>query len=317
MVVRMKAVQINRYGGPDVIEVNQKSFKPTPSKKQILIENYAASINPVDSAVREGRFKEMVPLQFPITLGENYAGVIVGVGEDVKEFSVGDQVYGLGSVLDKASGAMAEFVAANTTGAAFKPKTADFIQAAALPLVGSSAIQALEEHIKLKPGQKILIHGGAGGIGHIAIQLAKQLGAYVATTVGTNDKEFVRALGADEVLDYKTEQFETKLKDFDAVYDTVGGPTKDNSFKILKKGGVLVSMLGQPSPELAKQYEVTAIGQGTQTTTQHLTHLAQLVDEGKIKVHVDKAFPIDQARESFVYQEEGHPQGKVVLTIKE
>lgn len=154
---------------------------------------------------------------------------------------------------------------------AHKPKNIDFIEAAALPLVGSSAVQALEEHIKLQKDQKILIHGGAGGIGHIAIQLAKALGAIVVTTVSTKDMNFVEKLGStDQLINYETEDFEDMLHDIDGVFDTVGGETADKSFQVLKKGGVIVSMLGQPNAELAQKYGVSAIGQNTVTNTQHL-----------------------------------------------
>ncbi len=175
----------------------------------------------------------------------------------------------------------------------------------------------MEEHIKLGRGQKILIQGGAGGIGSISIQLAKHLGAYVATTVSSEDIEFVKSLGVDEVIDYKAEKFEDKLSDFDAVFDLVGGDTTDRSFKVLKKGGILVSMVGQPKEELAQEVGVTAIGQGTQTNSQHLIRLATLVDQGVIKPQVSKVFPLTEVKEAFDYLEKSSPKGKVVLKIKE
>jgi alcohol dehydrogenase len=211
---------------------------------------------------------------------------------------------------------LAEQVASNVKDTALKPKKATTEEAAALPLVGSSAIQALEEHIKLKADQKVLIHGGAGGIGHIAIQVAKALGAYVATTVSTDDIDFVRNLGADEIIDYKTQKFDEVLKNFDGVYDTVGGETTNRSFAVLKKGGVLVSMLGAPDEELAKKYGVTAIGQMTKTSTEHLKRLAQLVDSEKVKVRIAQVFPLTDAKAAFIAQEE-HPQGKIVVTVNE
>lgn len=313
----MKAVQINQYGGIDVLEVNENVPKPTPSKNQVLVEVYSASINPIDWKIRAGYLKEMAPLSFPATLGGDFAGIILEIGEDVLDFKVGDEVYGSAISLNGGSGSFAQSLVSNTANLAHKPKVANFIEAAVLPLVGSSAVQALEEHIKLSSGQKILIHGGAGGIGHIAAQLAKALGAYVATTVSTEDIDFAKSLGADEVIDYQTKAFEDVLKDFDAVFDTVGGQISDKSFKVLKKGGIIVSMLGQPNPELAQEYAVTAIGQNTITNTQHLNRLAELVDSGKIKVHVDKIFPLEEAQEAFKHLEEGHPRGKVVLKIKD
>lgn len=190
------------------------------------------------------------------------------------------------------------------------------MEIAALPLVGASALQAIEQHIKLQRGQKILIHGGAGGIGSVAIRLAKSIGAYVATTATADDRAYVQELGADEVIDYKKEAFEAKLKNFDAVFDTIGGDTVEKSFKVLRTGGTLVSMLGQPSSELAQKTGVTAIGQLTHITTEALKRLAQLVDGGTIKVRIGKVFPLDKSKEAFELIEEGHARGKVVLEIK-
>ena len=314
----MKAAQYNRYGGPEVIEINNNASNPSAGKGQVLVEVYAASLNPFDWKLRLGYMKEMIPLKFPFTLGGDFSGVVAGLGPSADgDFKVGDQVYGQAIVLNGGSGAFAEFAASNVVNTSLKPKSVDFLQAASLPLVGTSAIQALEDHIKLKSGDKILIHGGAGGIGHIAVQLAKYLGAYVATTVGGGDMEFVKSLGTDEAIDYKTQKFEEIMHDFDAVFDTVGGETTDKTFKVLKKGGIIVSMLGAPNPELAKQYGVTAIGQNTTTTAKKLVRLAELVDRGVIKPQVDKVFPLEHARESFDFLEKGHPRGKVVVKIKE
>ena len=312
----MKAAQINSYGDSKIIEVNQDSPKPTPKPGQVLVEVISASINPVDWKFREGHLQKMAPVSLPVTLGGDFSGKIVEVNDDVTDLKIGDEVYGQAIVLNGGSGSMAEFVAANNANTALKPTSIDFEKASALPLVGVSALQALEDHIKLQSGQKILIHGGAGGIGSIAIQVAKSIGAYVATTVSAKDVDFVKELGVDEVIDYKAQKFEDLLHNFDGVFDTVGGETTDKSFQVLKKGGVIVSMLGQPSEELAKKYEVTVLGQGTQTDTAHLKHLAELVDSGKISVHVDKVFPLDQVQEAFVYQETNHPRGKVVIKIK-
>ncbi|MBI2594488.1 NADP-dependent oxidoreductase, partial [Candidatus Curtissbacteria bacterium] len=210
----------------------------------------------------------------------------------------------------------AQFVAVNAGKVAQKPKSVDFIEAGALPLAGVSALQAIEDHIRLKSGQKILIHGGAGGIGHIAVQLAKALGAYVATTVGTRNLEFAKSLGADEAIDYKSEAFDEKLTDFDAVFDTVGGETTDKSFKVLKKGGIIVSMAGQPNEELAQKSGVSALGQNTDANPERLARLSKLVEDGKIKAYIDKVFSLEQAKEAFRHLEEGHPRGKVVFKIK-
>lgn len=311
----MKAAQINKYGGNEAWEINQNAPKPSPSKEQILVEVSSSSINPIDLKIRAGFLKEMAPLQFPATLGGDFSGTILEIGEGVSDFKSGDTVYGQAIILNGGSGSFAQYLVANAVNLAHKPKKANFEEAGALPLAGSSAIQALVEHIKLQSGQKILIHGGAGGIGHIAIQLAKSLGAYVATTVSSPHINFVKNLGADEVIDYKNQNFEDILKNFDAVFDTVGGETLNKSFAVVKKRGIIVSMLGQPNQEFAEKYGITALGQGTNTNTLRLIQLAKLVDSGKIKVHVDKIFPLSKIREACDYQEKNHPRGKVVVKI--
>ncbi len=185
-----------------------------------------------------------------------------------------------------------------------------------MPLTGVSALQALIEHIKLTSDQKILIHGGAGGIGTMAVQLAKHLGAYVATTAKASDVAYVKELGADEAIDYENQRFEEVVSQYDAVFDTVGGDTYQRSFSVLKKGGIIVSMLEQPNKELMKQYGVTAISQFTQITTERLLKLAELVDQGVLKVNVDKTFSLDQAGEALAYLRSGKVRGKVAVPLK-
>jgi alcohol dehydrogenase len=312
----MKSVQISEYGSSDVIKINEISPIPSPLTGKILAEVIAAGVNPVDWKIREGYFRDMMPLQFPSTLGMDFAGIIKQIGEDVpSDFSQGDEIYGQASIFSGGSGAFAELALANKDSIAHKPKTLNHFQAAALPLVGVSAWQALVEHIGLSDGQKILIHGGAGGIGSIGIQLAKNLGAYVATTVSPNDKQFTQELGADQVIDYKTQSFEEMLHDYDAVFDNVGGQTYVRSFKVLKKGGIIVSMLEQPNSELMNQYGIKAIFQFTQVNRERLTKLAQWVDQNNIKVNVDKIFSLDEASKALDYQKDVHPRGKVILTV--
>ncbi len=313
----MKAVQYNTYGGPDVLEINENAPKPSISATQVLVEVYAASVNPFDSKVREGYLQKNLPLIFPVTIGGDFSGVVTEVGKEVMGFNVGDEVYGQSININGGSGSFAEFIASNAGNTAIKAKDLDYIQSASLPLVGVSAIQALEQHINLQKGQKILINGGAGGVGSIAIQLAKAKGAYVATTVSSHDVEFAKQLGADEVIDYKTQAFETMLKDFDAVFDTVGQQTTDTSFAILKPGSILVAMSARPNENFAKQHKVTAISQATDSSTKNLDRLRELVEQGIIRPQIDKVFPFDQAKKAFKYAEEGHPKGKVVIKIKE
>ena len=310
----MKAAQIKKYGGPEVIEINSID-DPVIKEGQVLVEIHAAGVNPVDWKIREGYMDKMAPLNFPATLGGDFAGVITNAGV-VSEFKVGDAVYGSVLILGAGSGAFAEFAAAKKETIAIKPKNTDYIEAAALPLVGVSAYQALVEHMHLAKGQKILVHGGAGGIGSVAIQLAKHLGAYVAATAGSSDIEFVKNLGADEVIDYQKQKFENIVHDFDAVFDPVGGETYTKSFEVLKKAGIIVSMVEQPNENLMQQFEVTAISQFTKINTERLNQLTELVEKGMIKIHVDKVFPLNEAGEALSYLQTGHPKGKVAIKVK-
>ena len=321
----MKAAQIKTYGDSEVLEINPTAPSLNdPSDGMVLVRVKAAGVNPVDWKVREGFFKEMAPLQFPATLGMDFSGVIEKVGgsgggsatsDNIKQ---GDEVYGQVGILMGGSGAFAEMALAKADTMAHKPKTLNHEQAAGLPLVGVSAWQALVETMQLSNGQKILIHGGAGGIGSIAIQLAKHLGAYVATTVSTNDIKFVKdELRADDVIDYKTQKFEDVLShDYDAVLDTVGGETYTRSFKVLKRGGIIVSMLEQPVQELMDQFGVKAVYQFTQVNRERLTRLAEWIDQNNIQVNVERTFALDEARAALDYQRDVHPRGKIVLATQ-
>jgi alcohol dehydrogenase len=312
----MKSAQITRYGNTsEVIEIRQTST-PDFSTGKVLVQVKAAGINPIDWKIREGYMQQMIHLQFPSTLGMDFSGIIKQVGEDISsDFSQGDEVYGQAGVPSGGSGAFSEMALASATSIAHKPKTLDHSEAAALPLVGVSAWQALVEHIGLSKGQKILIHGGAGGIGSIAIQLAKNLGAVVATTVSTEDKQFVHELGANEVIDYKTQTFEDVVRDYDAVFDTVGGETYTRSFRVLKKDGIIVSMLEQQNLELMKQFGVKAISQFTQVNKERLAKLAEWVDQNKVNIHIEKTFSLDEAAKALDYLRDIHPRGKIVLAL--
>ena len=308
------------YGSSsEVVEINQNAAAPNdPSDEKVLVKVKAAGVNPIDWKIREGYMQQMIPLQFPSTLGMDFSGTIEKVGAGVSGFNVGDEVYGQASVTRGGSGAFAEIALANADSIAHKPKSLNHQEAAGLPLVGVSAWQGLVETIGLTDGQKkILIHGGAGGIGSIAIQLAKRRGAYIATTASTNDKQFVKELGADEVIDYKTQTFEDLLPhDYDAVFDTVGGETYKRSFEVLKRGsGMIVSMLEQPNQQLMEQFGVKAIFQFTQVNRERLTKLAQWVDQNNIRINVDRTFPLEEAGKALDYQKDVHPRGKVVLAI--
>ncbi|MDQ3083692.1 MAG: NADP-dependent oxidoreductase, partial [Thermoproteota archaeon] len=291
---------------------------PNISSDKVLVSIKAAGVNPVDWKIREGFMKERVPLQFPSTLGMDFSGIIKEVGGQGSptDFKEGDEVYGQATVLNGGgSGTFAELALANVDSIAPKLKSLSHIEAAALPLVGVSAWQGIVENMNLSGGQKILIHGGAGGIGSIAIQLAKFLRAYVATTISTDDMDFVKKLGADEVIDYRNNPFEDLLHEYDAVFDTVGGQTYTKSFKVVKRNGIIVSMLEQPNTELMEQFGVKAVFLFTQVNRERLTQLGQWVDQNNIKVNVEKTFSLDEASKALDYVKDVHPRGKIVLTI--
>jgi NADPH:quinone reductase-like Zn-dependent oxidoreductase len=312
----LRSARIKKYGNSEeVVEINQSVPEPIVSAGKVLVIVKAAGVNPADWKIAEGFMQQMIPLQFPSTLGMDFSGVVKQIGEGVSSVSQGDAIYGQASVFTGGSGAFAEMALANAESITHKPKSLSHVEAAALPLVGVSAWQAVVENIGLSKDQKILIHGGAGGIGSIAIQLAKHSGVYVASTASLNDKEFVQNLGADQVIDYKVQNFEDILHDYDAVLDTVGGETYRRSFKVLKKGGIIVSTLEQPNSELMNQYGVKAIFQFTQVNRERLMKLAQWVDQNNIRVNVEKTFSLDEAGKALDYQKNVHPRGKVVIVL--
>ena len=309
----MKAAQINRYGDDDVLELNEKTPIPVLSKSQVLVEVFAASINPIDIAIRSGYLKDNTLIQFPATLGGDFSGIIL-TGDS--EFKKGDAVYGQAALLTGGSGSFAEIAAVNVSNISFKPKKINFMEAASLPLAGISAYQALDKYIKISKGKKLLIHGGAGGIGSLAVQLAKNSDAFVAATVSKNNMVFVKKLGADLVIDYQNDNFDTMIKEFDAVLDTVGGDINLRSYKILKKGGIIVSMIEHPNPELIEKYDIIAIKQISNLNTIQLKRLSKIIENGKLKAQIDKVYPLVQIKDAFKYFEEAHPKGKVVLKVK-
>ncbi len=309
----MKAAQLATYGAKDAIVINETE-KPKPASRYVLVATKAAGVNPFDVAVRSGIYKESIILELPATLGSDVAGVVEELGEDVTGYEVGQEVYGMASAV-KGQGSFAEFTPVSVKQLVAKPKNVDFVSAAALPLASSSAYQGIVDHIGAKAGQKILIHGGAGGIGAIAVQIAKNTGAYVATTVSTDDVEYAKQLGADEVVDYKTQDFSDIVVDYDAVFDTVGGETNKKSYQVLKHGGILVSMVDPFNEDLVKATGINYIQQNTVTSVETLNKITEFVDSGKLKVNVDKVFPLDQAAEALEYLKTGHPRGKVVLSV--
>lgn len=313
----MRSAQYKEYGDPSVIAINEVE-RPPLLPSMMLVEISAASLNPFDYKVRRGYLKDAMPLNFPVTIGGDYSGKIIEVGSEVNDFKAGDEVYGQASVFGGATGSIAEYALAKPSSSSIRPKNTSFLESASLPLTGCSAIQALEDHIKLSKDQKILIHGGTGGIGSIAIQIAKHLGAYVITTVGTDSLNTAKELGADEVIDYRTQKFEEIVKDVDAVFNATGQAESSNkSFQVIKKGGILVSMNSDFDEELANKYGIEVIAQNSQVTTDRLQRLAKYVEDGIVKPQVDRVFGLEQTAQAYEYLETGHPKGKVVVRIKE
>jgi len=312
----MKAAQFSEYGGPEVIQVVEAD-KPTPMENQVLVEVHDSSINPFDTSIRAGYMKEMIPLELPVTLGGDIAGEVIEIGSDVSGFAAGDKVYGQANVVAGNSGAFAQFSATKAEQVAIMPSNLDYLESASLPLVGASALQALTQHINLQPGQKIFIHGGGGGIGTIAIQIAKNIGAHIATTATGEQIELVKKLGADEVIDYKSADFSEVLSDYDAAFDTVGGEEFTKTFNILKSGGVAVSIIAEVDEAKASERGISAFRQQTHVTTKVLDELRVLVEAGVVTPQVDKVFSLDDIQAAFKAKEEGTVSGKIVLKIKD
>jgi len=311
----MKAAIINHYGNSEAIELVENYPIPEAKEGQVVIEVHAASLNRIDSAIRSGYMQQMLPVAFPVILGGDFSGIIQKVGSNVEDFNVGDEVYGQAGLLMGGTGSFANYIVASASKLAIKPQSLNMTQAAAFPLAGTSALQAIEEHMNIQPGQKVLIHGGVGAIGSLAIQLAKYHGAFVATTVDGKDVELAHSLGADLVIDYKTQSYTAMIHDYDAVLATVA-TALPCSYTVIKKGGVLVSLAAPVEEKDAKDNEVSAIMQFTRSDTKQLERLAILIDSGKIKPLIDATFKLSEIKNAFNYFEQQHPKGKVVINIK-
>jgi NADPH:quinone reductase-like Zn-dependent oxidoreductase len=332
----MKALVFKRYGGADQIAFADIP-RPVPKPDEILVQVHAAGLNPTDNAIPKGTFKPILKFQLPATLGSDLAGIVVEVGSRVTRFKPGDAVFA--SIFDLGTGAFAEFAVVPENAAALKPANLDFVQAASIPMVGLTSWQALKERAQIKPGQKVFIPAGAGGIGTFAIQLAKHLGAKVATTTSTGNVDRVRSLGADEVIDYKKQEFEDVLRDYDAVLGTVRGDSIKKSLQILKSKGKIVSLIGPPDAAFGRSrgmsfFMVFVFGLLSRKIIRRakkrgveysflfvhpdggqLTEIAKLLDAGTIRPVIDKVFPFNQAKEALAYLEKGHAKGKVVVQI--
>ena len=332
----MKALVLKRYGGAKNVEFADLP-RPTVKPDEILVQVHAAGLNPIDNMIPTGSFKPIIKLQLPATMGSDLAGVVVDIGSRVTRFKVGDAVFA--STFDLGVGALAEYAAVPERVAALKPDKLDFVQAASIPMVGLTSWQALVERAQLQPGQKVFVPAGAGGIGSFAIQLAKLFGAKVATTTSTANVEFVRQLGADEVIDYKKQEFEALLRDYDVVLATLRGGELEKSLQVVGRGSKIVSLIGPPDAafarnrgmnflmtfvfgllsgkiiRLAKRRKASYSFLFVRPDGQQLSKIGDHLAASRLHPVVDKIFPFTQAKEGLAYLEQGRARGKVVVQL--
>jgi NADPH:quinone reductase-like Zn-dependent oxidoreductase len=333
----MKALTFKRYGKSSDIgfaEVPQPALKPD----ELLVQVHAAGVNPIDNMIPTGLFKAVVKLELPAVMGSDLAGVVTQVGSRVTRFKPGDAVFA--SIFDTGAGAIAEFAAVPESAAALKPDNLDFVQAASIPMVGLTSWQALKERANLRAGQKVFIPAGSGGIGTFAIQLARHLGARVGTTTSTGNVELVRGLGADEIVDYKKQEFENVLHGYDAVLGTVRGDAMQKAVGILKPGATMVSLVGpldaafararglnfalvfvfammsRKIMRLAKKQDVTYSFLFAHPDGGQLAHIGELLKTERIRPVIDKVFPFEQAKDALTYLAQGRAKGKVVIKLR-
>jgi NADPH:quinone reductase-like Zn-dependent oxidoreductase len=306
----MRVIRISKFGGPEVLRLENIPI-PTPGADELLVKVAAAGVNPVDYKIRAGGYPAVKQDQLPFVLGRDVAGTIVACGAAAR-FSVGGNVFAVPGI---GRGGYAEYAVVKLTEAALMPTSLNFMQAGAVPLAGLTAWQGLFTHGHLQAGERVLIHGGSGGVGHFAIQFAKATGAYVATTVSSQQINFVRRLGADEVIDYQSQRFEDVIKNIDVVLDLVGGETQERSWQVLKKGGVLVSTLTAPSREKAAALGATGMHYRVTESGADLATIGGLIDAGKVKPVITKTFQLQDAAAAQRFLEHDHPPGKVVLLV--
>jgi alcohol dehydrogenase len=333
----MRAFTIDRYKSKDggrFVDTQQ----PTVGDEDVLVQVHAAGVNLIDAKIASGEFKLVLPYRFPLILGNDVAGVVVQVGPRVRGFKPGDEVYARPST-DRI-GTFAEFIAMNERDVAIKPAGLSMEEAAGIPLVGLTAWQALVEMADLQPGQKVFIQAGTGGVGTFAIQLAKHLGATVATTASSANFELVKALGADVMIDYKKEDFETMLRGYDVVLHSQDSKTLDKSLRVLKPGGTLISISGPPDPALADQiglpwyvkqiFRILSYGARRKTKRlkvgfrflfmrangAQLSQITSLIDQGVIRPVMDRVFPFEETKDAVDYVEGGRAKGKVVVKVR-
>jgi NADPH:quinone reductase-like Zn-dependent oxidoreductase len=311
----MKAVIIEQYGGKENLKETEIK-KPDINGNQVLVEMHATSVNPIDWKIRQGYRKDIIPLKFPIILGSDAAGVIVEKGSEVKGFNIGDRVFARPATTE--NGTYAEYTAVDEGLLAKIPANLSFEEAASIPLTAETACQCLVDKGSLKSGQKVLIHAGAGGVGSMAIQIAKCLGAFVAATGSSKNEEFLKSLGADKVINYEKQSFESELKDYDLVLDTLGGEIQNKSYKVLKKGGKLVTIVNKPDEKLADSFGVTAVYHRLVPNGEQLREIAKLIESGKIKPNIGQIFEFSAKtlQEAHELSETHHAKGKIVIKIK-
>ncbi|MDC3412116.1 NADP-dependent oxidoreductase [Aquibacillus sp. 3ASR75-11] len=311
----MKAIVINEYGSKEVLKETEIP-KPDITDDQVLVEVHATSINPIDWKTRAGYLQEKLDFSFPIILGWDVAGTIVEVGDKVTDYQIGDEVFARPATTP--NGTYAEFTAVDENLLAKKPENVTFEEAASIPLVGLTAWQCLVDITNIKKGDTVLIHAGSGGVGSIAIQLAKHFGAFVATTASEQNEAYVKELGADQFINYKTQNFEEELSDFDIVLDTMGGDILEKSYTVLKRGGKLVTIAGQPNDDAAAKYGITAKFHWLEPDGTQLQKLADLLNKEIIKPQVGHVFDFseEQLQKAHELSETHHAKGKIVVKVK-
>lgn len=312
MTMTMKAVRIHAYGGPEVLH-HEEVPMPSPASDDILIRIRAAAVNPVDWKIREGYLQGFLNHKLPLILGWDVSGEVVEVGSEVAGFKVGDEVYARPDI--ERDGAYAEYIAVKASEAARKPATLDHIHAAAVPLTALTAWQALVETAQLQAGQTVLIHAAAGGVGSLAVQLAKAKGARVIATASAVNIGLVAELGADQFIDYTKTRFEDVAKDVDVVFDTIGDDTQERSWQVLKPGGILVSVVSPPPETTATARGVRSAFVFIQPSGQQLTAIARLIDKGQMKPILHTVLPLAEARQAHTISQGGHARGKIVLRV--
>lgn len=311
----MKAIVIHEYGSSDQL-VEEEVPKPIIADDQVLVELHATSINPIDWKLREGYLQEKFPFDFPIILGWDAAGIVTEIGHSVSDFSVGDRVFARPATTEK--GTYAEYATVDKNLVAKMPENLSFEEAAAAPLTGLTAWQCLVNFSDINAGDKVLVHAGSGGVGNFAIQIAKSFGAHVASTASEKNEEFVRELGADQFINYQTEDFEEVLDDYDIVLDTMGGAIQEKSFNVLKEGGKLVSIAQPPDQDIAESKGVKAGFLWLESDGNQLAQLGELMEKGEVKAHIGQTFSLTEEglRGAHKLSETHHAKGKIVINIK-